>query len=322
MPLDTLDLDQARIGVLCGGHSPERPGSLASGEAAAKALAELGLNVELIDLAEVSVSSLVGQIDIALLATHGLGGEDGKVQGALDTLGIPYTGSGVLASAIGMYKPTFKTLLSAHRIDTPAWVVLDESLSTSHAVSTARMSLQTWPLFFKPCSGGGSLVAGVARDESELSALVDAAREGSYGQYMVEEYMPGMPCTVGVIERDGQPVALPVLGVETSRSFYDYEAKHDASLRTEHCPAPLPEWQAKKMQQVALNVHRLVGAQGVSRVDFMVSGDRTAVLEINTLPGLSSRGNLAAMSKAAGISYPEMVRSILQSALTKPAYVA
>ncbi|MGW0734453.1 D-alanine--D-alanine ligase family protein [Streptomyces sp. NPDC002851] len=316
-----IDLEAARVGVLCGGDSPERPGSIASGEAAAKALTQTGLRTELIDLAETSVRELADRIDVALLGLHGLGGEDGKIQGTLDTFGVPYTGSGVMASAIGMFKPTFKRLMSAHRIDTPDWLDLDPGLSTAHMVSMVKLTLGRWPVFFKPCSGGGSLVSGVARDEGELASIIDAAREHAYAQFMAEEYVQGMPCTVGVLEIEGRLTALPILGVETTRPFYDYEAKHDPALRSEYCPAPLPDWQTRQVQQRALDVHRLVGGHGVSRVDFMVHGDRAAVLEINTLPGLSTRGNLATMAKAAGISYPQLMRHVLKTAFTKPSYV-
>ncbi|MHC0431526.1 D-alanine--D-alanine ligase family protein [Streptomyces sp. O3] len=315
------DLESARVGVLCGGHSPERPGSIASGEAAAKALAQTGLRTELIDLAETPARELADRIDVALLGLHGLGGEDGKIQGTLDTFGVPYTGSGVMASAIGMFKPMFKRLMAAQRVDTPDWLDLDPGLSTAQMVTMVKMTLGCWPVFFKPCSGGGSLVAGVAHDETELAALIDAAREQTYDRFMAEEYVPGMPCTVGVLEVDGQLTALPILGVETTRPFYDYEAKHDPSLRSEYCPAPLPGWQTRQVQQRALDIHRLVGGHGVSRVDFMVGGDRATVLEINTLPGLSTRGNLATMAKAADISYPQLVRHVLKTAFTKPAYV-
>ena len=183
----------ARVGVLCGGHSPERAGSLVSGEAAAKALAQAGIRSELIDVAETPVHDLAGRIDIALLGLHGLGGEDGKIQGALDTLNIPYTGSGVMASAIGMYKPMFKRILTAQRIDTPAWMIVDPVLPISQIVPIVTMALRQCPVFVKPCSGGGSLEAGLARDKDELSALLAATREHLYETYMVEEYVPGTP---------------------------------------------------------------------------------------------------------------------------------
>ncbi|MFG2882399.1 methyltransferase domain-containing protein [Streptomyces sp. NPDC048297] len=155
------DIQTLRIGVLCGGNSPERPGSIASGEHASKALAAAGLKTELIDTAETPLSELPGRIDVALLGLHGLGGEDGKIQGALDTIGLPYTGSGVMASAIGMHKPTFKRMLAQERIDTPLWTPVHyPELSLAATASTVRHTLG-YPVFMKPSSGGGSSPLGL-----------------------------------------------------------------------------------------------------------------------------------------------------------------
>ncbi|NEA53570.1 ATP-grasp domain-containing protein [Streptomyces sp. SID13666] len=318
----TWDLHALRIGVLFGGDSPERPGSIASAEAAGKSLNSQGLHAELFDLSGMDWTALPGQIDVALLASHGLGGEDGKAQGVLDLLGIPYTGSGVKASAVGMHKTTTKRALTADMIDTPRWLDILPEYSTATAVSAARMTLGRFPVFVKPVSGGGSLEAGIAHDEIQLAALLDQAREQPYEQYMIEEYITGTACSVGVLEINGTLRALPVHAVETDRAFYDYAAKHDTALRRERCPAGLPGEQDRRLQQIAVRVHQLLGAHGLSRVDFLVAPcGRTPVLEINTVPGLSERGNLATMAAAGGIPYDEMVRHILRTAFTKPAYV-
>ncbi|MFC8449476.1 D-alanine--D-alanine ligase [Kitasatospora sp. NPDC057223] len=317
----TPPLQDLRIGVLCGGNSPERPGSLASGAAAAKGLAQAGLTGELIDVAEVPVDQFARSIDVALLALHGLGGEDGKMQGALDLYGVPYTGSGVLASATGMDKTALKTLLAAQHIDTPRWAELNPALSTAATLDMIKHSLG-YPVFYKPVSGGGSLEAGVAHDQQQMTDLLERAKVHPYERYMAEPLLDGSPCTVGLIEIDGALTALPVLHVRTDREFYDYDAKHDLTLRTETCPADLPDGLTRQMQATAKRVHQLVGAHGVSRVDFMVTpGGRAAVLEINTLPGLSEHGNLATMARAAGISYPDLMVHILRSAFSKPAYL-
>jgi D-alanine-D-alanine ligase len=322
MALHITDLTQLRIGVLYGGNSPERPGSIASGEAAFKSLSAQGARTELLDIDGIAWDALPGRIDVALLASHGLGGEDGKVQGVLDTLGIPYTGSGVMASALGMHKPTFKKMLAAEHIDTPRWVEVAPSWPVATAVPTIRYTLDG-PCFLKPASGGGSLEAGIARDDAELRAFLERRQEGVYEAFIAEELItPGRPCTVGVLEVAGELTTLPVHDVETDREFYDYEAKHDLSLRREHCPSVLPAQQTAHMQQVAMRVHRLVGAHGLSRVDFMAApSGRAAVLEINTVPGLSPHGNLATMARAAGISYDELMRHVLATAFSKPAYV-
>ncbi|MER6131895.1 D-alanine--D-alanine ligase [Streptomyces sp. NPDC001815] len=315
------DIRALRIGVLCGGNSPERPGSIASGEHASKALAGAGLVTELIDMADTAVTELRERIDVALLGLHGLGGEDGKIQGALETAGIPYTGSGVLASAIGMHKPTFKLLLVRECLDTPRWVVVDPALTIEATLSVVRHSLG-FPVFIKPSSGGGSLAAGIAHDEQQLRKMLEGTRSAAYAEYMIEEYVQGIPCTVGLVEIDGRLVTFPVHDVESKREFYDYEAKHDPNLRVEHCPSILSAPTTESMQYVARRVFRMIGAHGVLRVDFLAAASgRTTVLECNTLPGLSQRGNLATMAKAAGIQYPVLMQHVVRTAFTKPAYV-
>ncbi|MCC2280581.1 D-alanine--D-alanine ligase [Streptomyces sp. ET3-23] len=317
----TPALSDLRIGVLYGGASPERAGSVASGEAALKSLSTQGLHAELIDLDDVDWNALRGRIDVALLASHGPGGEDGKVQGTLEMLGIPYSGSGVLASALGMDKLAAKGVLRAGMVDTPREVDICPSWSQATAVSTVKHSLG-FPVFVKPVAGGGSLAAGIAHDENELGVLL-AKGERAYERYMAEEYIAGTPCTVGILEVDGDLRVLPVLDVEVpGRPFYDYEAKHDAALRREHCPSTLPAAQTTAMQLTALRVHRMVGAHGVSRVDFLCApSGRLPVLEINTVPGLSPHGNLATMARAGGIDYDTLMRHLIATAFSKPAYV-
>ncbi|WP_327413874.1 D-alanine--D-alanine ligase [Streptomyces sp. NBC_00853] len=311
-----------RIGVLYGGDSPERPGSVASAEAVFKALANVGMQAEMIDLADVRElgAGLRDRIDVALLACHGPGGEDGKVQGHLEQLGIPYTGSGVLASALGMHKPTFKTLLAALNIDTPKSISVLPEHSVESTLTTVELNLG-YPVFVKPAGGGGSLGAGIARTAEELAELLRARRDQPYAEYMVEEYIDGIPCTVGILDQGG-PVVLPLLTCETDRAFYDYEAKHDRGLRRETCPATLPEEVEQRVMETALRVHRLIGAHGVSRVDFLICPDgRSPVLEVNTVPGLSEHGNLATMAAAAGVSYVELIKRVLDTAFTKVSYV-
>ncbi|MEV8413958.1 D-alanine--D-alanine ligase [Streptomyces niveus] len=317
----SVDLSSQRIGVLFGGNSPERAGSVASAEAAAKALSMEEPSVELIDLQGIDLGSLADRIDVALLASHGLGGEDGKIQGALDTLYIPYTGSGVKASAVGMHKLTVKRMATGAMIDTPRWVEVHPSHTTVTTVSMARQSLG-FPVFVKPVSGGGSLEAAIARDEHELTAVLERTRTQPYAEYLIEEFVPGIPCSVGVLEVDGKLTTLPIHSAETDREFYDYEAKHDRAQRRETCPADLPHLKATRLSQLALRVHRLIGAHGLSRVDFLLDPcGRMPMLEINTVPGLSEHGNLATMAAAAGMSYGDLVRHVLATAFTKPAYV-
>jgi D-alanine-D-alanine ligase len=321
MPMTTAQLKDKRVAVLCGGTSPERPGSLASGEAARQGLEDAGFKADLIDLAQAPAAGLAERFDVALLATHGLGGEDGKLQGTLDTIGLPYTGSGVLASATGMFKPRFKQLVAHHGIKTPRWILLDQEQPVASVLARIEEDLG-YPVFFKPASGGGSLEAGVAFDAKAMRQLLESSRQHPYEAYMVEELFPGNPVTVGLLEIVGELTALPPLECETDRDFYDYEAKHDTGMRREYCPARADRGVIEAMQRTALTAHRSVGAHGVSRVDFMLTHDgRFTALEINTVPGLSAHGNLATMARSAGISYPELVTHILRTAFTKPAYL-
>ncbi|WP_240318807.1 MULTISPECIES: D-alanine--D-alanine ligase [unclassified Streptomyces] len=310
------------VGVLYGGNSPERAGSLVSGKTAADALASEGFNTLLIDTTEPQAIEAIQKIDVALIALHGPGGEDGKIQGLLETLGVPYTGSGVLASAVGMHKPTFKRLISSLGLDTPKWTTLDPSL-TPDEMSAIVDSHLGWPVFIKPSAGGGSLGAGIGKNPSDFAHLLADLNREDYLEYLVEEYTPGRPCSVGVIEMSGRPEALPVHDVETDHEFYDYAAKHDPSKRIEHCPSILPKEVTEKLQEEAVRVHTLTGAHGVSRVDFIVDDNvRSVILEINTVPGLSDMGNLATMAKAAGMSYPELVTAILKTAFNRPGHGA
>jgi D-alanine-D-alanine ligase len=264
-------------------------------------------------------TALRSRIDVALLACHGLGGEDGKIQGALDTLGVPYTGSGVQASAIGMDKDRVKQILRAESIDTPRWITTHPNQSTETVVASARLTLG-WPVFAKPSAGGGSLGAGIALNDGELGRLLNVG--SAYNSFVIEEYLDGTPATVGVLDINGVPTPLPVHTVFTDRAFYDYEAKHDRSARREVCPADLPPMVTTMLQQTALRVHRIVGAHGLSRVDFLLTpSGRRPVLEINTVPGLSEHGNLATMARAASLGYDDLIQLVLMTAFTKPAYV-
>lgn len=175
-------------------------------------------------------------------------------------------------------------------------VVINPDLSLQSTLSVVRNTIG-YPAFVKPSSGGGSLAAGIAHDEPTLMRMIEATQSDPYAEYMVEEYVQGIPCTVGLIEVDGRLVTLPVHDVESKNEFYDYEAKHDPALRVEHCPSILPEPTTQNMAYLARRVLQLIGAHGVLRVDFMAGANgRTRVLECNTLPGLSERGNLATMA--------------------------
>lgn len=166
-------------------------------------------------------------------------------------------------------------------------------MSVASTVTSARLTLG-FPLFIKPSSGGGSLSAGIARNEAELIELLTSVDGEPYGKFMIEEYVPGIPCTVGLVVVDGQLQTLPVHDVETDRELYDYTAKHDPVQRKENFPSILPDPTTDHMQYVARRIFGLLGAHGVLRVDFLAAASgRTAVLEVNTVPYYSQRESAA-----------------------------
>jgi len=315
------DLRSRRIGIFLGGDSPEREGSLISGRAAASAAADMGHAVELIDPSKDSLTDVRERIDIALLALHGPGGEDGKIQGLLEGFGIPYTGSGVLASALAMHKPTFKQFIAGAGLDTPAYTPVRPGHPAPDEAHRIIGEMGA-PVILKPASGGGSLATRIVYTEDELTERLGQNSAESYREFFTEEFVPGKPVTVGLLDVDGELMALPPLEAETDREFYDYVAKHDPDHRRYYCPARLTADSIAGVQQLGARVHHIIGAHGFSRVDFIASDDgRISVLEANTLPGLSPMGNLATMAKTAGISYPELITSILGTALNKPRYL-
>ncbi|WP_406199084.1 MULTISPECIES: ATP-grasp domain-containing protein [unclassified Streptomyces] len=306
-----------RIAVLIGGPSPEGEGSYTSGEPAAKALSDLGHSVDLLDMLDVEFWKKLPDYEAAFIAGHGWYAEDGKLQGMLEMLRFPYTGSGVLASALGMHKPTFKQLMAAHGIPTLPSAVLRRGMSNTEIRQT--LSALEFPLFVKPASSGDSFEAGIVRSVEDVARLLNG--EGKYvsQDYLAEPYLSTNTMTVGVLEIDGEVRALPVLEAVSKNEFYDNEAKNDPNLTEYKCPAPVPDELSERMRSIALRVFELCGCYGVGRVDFMMSQDGPVVLELNTVPGMALTGNLATMANADGISYEGMIGAILSSGMKRPA---
>ncbi|WP_160050876.1 D-alanine--D-alanine ligase [Nocardiopsis sp. FR4] len=297
------------IAVITGGTSRERDRSLLSGAAVATSLTRQGIPHYLVDPAGPDLPGQLRGAAAAFLAIAGQGAEDGGLQGVLDSLGIPYTGSGVMASAVGMHKPTAKILVAAEGVP-----VADGELVSAGNTSFEWEDLG-WPVIVKPTSEGGSVGMAIAHTEAELAAIVEASAE----DLLVERLHPGQAVTVGVLESaDGTLTALPPLEARTTTDFYSYEAKRNPDLHTYICPADLPHQVTTHLGWYARDAHRALGCVTYSRSDFMVSEDGTVVwLEINTLPGLSPTGNLAAMAQAAGIDYDQLIAHILRPALAR-----
>ena len=248
-------------------------------------------------------------LDVVLIALHGTWGEDGRIQGLLDTLGIPYTGSGVLASALAMDKVMAKTVLNASGLDVPRGAVVTSAAGADLEAARA-VGL---PAFVKPVAGGSSVGAAIVRKPEDLAPAIDEALRYD-DRAMVEEYLKGTELTVAVIGNDVLG-ALPVIEIVTQREFFDYQAKYDAGASEEIVPARVPDDVAKRAQELAIHAHRALGCRHMSRTDFVWVGDRMVALEVNTIPGMTANSLLPKAAKAAGIGFGDLLTRLIEWAL-------
>lgn len=311
------DVLNRKVVVLAGGWSDEREISLSSGKACKKALLEAGF--ETVDLLDVAAEGFVrdlldGAYDIAFVAMHGRYGEDGCIQGMLEILHIPYTFSGVLASAMGTEKDVAKALYRQASIPTPEGVELlpGTTLSEGECLELAeRLGL---PLFVKPAGNGSSF--GITR-VTDPSMLPDAvALAGSQGDtILVEQCITGTEITVPVLgNRDAQ--ALPIVEVVTGAEFYDIKVKYEPSELHHVIPARLSEEAYRLAQEYAVRAHNALGCKGVSRSDFIVTNEGVPyILETNTIPGMTETSLLPDSARHAGIEFPQLCRKIVELAL-------
>ena len=248
-------------------------------------------------------------LDVVLLALHGTWGEDGRIQGLLDTLGVPYTGSGVKASAIAMDKVMTKTLLKAAGLDVPRGEVVRGSAG-AELERARRVGL---PVFVKPVASGSSVGAHIVRRAEDLApALADALTYDD--RALVEEYLKGTELTVAVIGNDDLQ-ALPVIEIVPKREFFDYSAKYDAGESEEIVPARIPDRVAKQAQDLAIRAHGALDCRGMSRTDFVWVGERMVALEVNTIPGMTANSLLPRAAKAAGIPFGQLLVRFIDWAL-------
>jgi D-alanine-D-alanine ligase len=309
-----------KVLVVTGGEGPEREGSLISGAHAADGLRELGFECEVRDLSELTHQELRDH-DVAFLAIHGWYGEDGKLQGILDLAGIPYTGSGVAASAVAMHKPLCNRIAESAGLHVPAWVELDERQSLAAQGDAVFRKLGN-QVFVKPASGGGSIGAGVVTDNAGLQDQVCAAVAAHGHSMLASRRVDGADVTVGIVEAEGELRVLPPLATYVDSEFYDYATKHDPALRRHECPARFSEEALGTLREHSTRAFRAVGCRGYARVDFLVDADeRPWFLEINTLPGLSRMGNLATMAVGFGWSYERLIDHVLSTAMRRPRYL-
>lgn len=259
--------------------------------------------------ASTAMSNSAGPVDVVLLALHGTWGEDGRIQGLLDTIGIPYTGSGVLASALAMDKVMAKRVLALEGLDVPRGVVVTSA--SGEALEHARSV--GLPVFVKPVAGGSSVGAAIVTSAEQLApAITDALRYDE--RALVEELLGGRELTVAVIGNDDL-APLPVIEIVTKRQFFDYTAKYSTGESEEICPAHIPDDVARRAQDIAVRAHRALGCRGMSRTDLMWSGDRMATLEVNTIPGMTANSLLPKAARAAGIPFGDLLASLVDWAL-------
>lgn len=287
-----------RVAVLAGGRSAERPVSLKSGNAVHDALRSLGVLAELVDPSEHKVEVLRG-FDVCFIALHGRGGEDGVIQGVLEHLGVPYTGSGVMASAIGMDKVKTKMIWRAAGLSTPDFYVAGQP-----------MTELSFPLMVKPAHEGSSI--GMRKvDNAEQLADAIAEAEKFDAEVLVEQWIHGAEFTVAILNGE----ALPAIRLETPNRFYDYEAKYEANTTRYLCPCGLDAEQEKALQALALEAFNQVGCRGWGRVDVMQDEQgKFYLLEVNTVPGMTDHSLVPMAAKAAGRDFPQLVAEILLAA--------
>ena len=303
-------MPKLKVAVVMGGPSAEREVSLETGNGVMRALATLGHEARSLDFDARFVDGIRAFApDVVFNALHGHGGEDGTIQGILDWLAIPYTGSGVAGCALSMDKHLTKKLLAAEGLPTPAWDTFD---LTGGTLPLLPGSLNL-PLVVKPRSSGSAVgVAIVKTHEAWTKAIIDASTRTP--EVIAEEYVPGREFTCGVLGEE----ALPVVEIISTDEFYTYDAKYKPGGSRHLIPAPIDHDLTRRLQTLALSVHRLLGMRDYSRTDFIVSKEgRPTILEINALPGLTATSLLPDEAAHAGISYEALVERLLQYALAR-----
>ena len=287
-----------KVVVLMGGRSYERDISLKTGKAVSEALRKLGHDVYELDLsADLPCRLLEMKPDKVFIALHGPYGEDGRVQGMLDIMGIPYTGSGVLASAIAMDKDITKRLLLSENIPTPRWVCVRKG--------ELNFSWEEFPAVVKPADQGSSIGLKVARSSEELEKAVKELFSMT-DKVLIESFVEGRDMTVGILKDR----VLPPIEIVPRKGIYDYESKYTKGA-SEYVFLEEEEL-SKKLQDLALKVHKLLGLKDMSRVDFRVTPEGEAfVLEVNTVPGMTELSLLPMACRKIGIGFEEMLSIII-----------
>ncbi len=296
-----------KVAVMMGGSSAEREISLQSGQAVLDALQRQKIDAHIVDPQKNVMTQLEeGKYDRVFIALHGRGGEDGMMQGMLETLGLPYTGSGVLGSSLAMDKCRSKRIWQSYEIPTPPFVELDEHSDWVDVVKYLGL-----PLFVKPVREGSSYGASKVKEASELkNAWRQACKYDE--RVMAESWVDGGEYTVSILADE----RLPMIRLETPREFYDYKAKYIAETTQYHCPSGLDIEIEDEIGELAVDAFQALDASGWGRVDLMIDvNGKPWLIEVNTIPGLTSHSLVPMSAKEAGINFDELTLKILATSL-------
>lgn len=327
------------IGIIVGGASPERAVSKLTGKGVYEALLKLGYNVTLIDPAyginqptnsedyfaecdcnpisyqnylDTVNSDLFDKIDLAFIALHGSWGEDGTIQSLLEFRNKPYTGSGILACAASMDKGITKSIIKHYDVSTPNWILIERNNYNLAKINSEVETKFNIPFVVKPNDQGSAIGLTICKDYNELEEAINLAHQFSK-KAIIEEYIDGYETTVGII---GDQV-LPVLEIKPKHFYYDYECKYTSGMTEYEVPAKFSKEVSLKLQQQAFDAYKAVGCSSYGRVDFRLDKEfNSYCLEINTLPGLTSTSLLPKAAKAIGISYDQLIESIIKNSLS------
>lgn len=336
------------IGILYGGTSPERMISIKTGFMIAKSLnldkyeivpieiskegryifRELdeisentysNSNYNLYNLEDyrmvikTNIKQLVNSnIDLIFIALHGINGEDGTIQGLLESLKIPYTGSAVSASAIAINKDITKQLYLYNNIDTPKWCKFNRNIGLDF---NSIIGTLNFPLIIKPCYGGSSLDIKVVNDTKQLKEVLPTLSSES-NEYIIEEYIKGIEVTCGVIEKNGNPEALPPIEIDVKAPYFDYNSKYGTSEIEQFIPARLEEDMMQEIKDISVKIHQLLGCKDISSTDFIIApGNNIYTIETNTIPGLTKTSLVPKAARNMGIDFSKLLDIIIENAL-------
>jgi len=309
-------MQKITVAILSGGISSERDVSIKSGDEVYKALDKEKYNIIRYD-PKTDIAKIVEEnsiIDIALIIMHGPYGEDGTIQGLLDLLGVPYQGSGVLASAVAMDKIISKKLYEKEGLTVPPYVLIDQN-DFQHAKDSVRQL--GLPVILKPVKGGSSIGMDIVYSESELSVALENAFQYD-SQVILESYIQGTEVTCGILGNDDL-TPLPLIEIVPNQGyrFFDYEAKYKPGATQEICPARIDDKLTQKTKECAIKAHKALGCWGCSRTDMIINNGDIYILETNTIPGMTPTSLLPQAAKAAGLNFSQLLDRLIELGMQK-----